>query len=104
MPLDAGHAYELDRLNGNDHWQKAIEKEMCNVGVAFEILNDDQVAPMGWKHVTGHLVFDVKMSFERKARWVLDGHKKPDPLGSTHAGLCPVKCKNCTYICSSKQS
>ena len=38
-------------------------------------------------HVTGHLVFDVKMSFERKARWVLDGHKTPDPLGSTYAGV-----------------
>ena len=33
------------------------------------------------------MVFDVKMDFTRKARWVLDGHKTPDPEGSTYAGV-----------------
>jgi hypothetical protein len=37
--------------------------------------------------VTGHLVYNVKMDFTRKARWVLDGHKTPDPIGSTYAGV-----------------
>ena len=27
------------------------------------------------------------MDFTRKARWVLDGHKTPDPSGSTYAGV-----------------
>ena len=27
------------------------------------------------------------MDFTRKARWVLDGHKTPDPIGSTYAGV-----------------
>ena len=27
------------------------------------------------------------MDFTRKARWVLDGHKAPDPDGSTFAGV-----------------
>ena len=27
------------------------------------------------------------MDFTRKARWVLDGHKTPDPVGSTYAGV-----------------
>eukprot|EP00957_Ditylum_brightwellii_P040423 3059166-Ditylum_brightwellii.AAC.1 len=27
------------------------------------------------------------MDFTRKARWVLDGHKTPDPDGSTYAGV-----------------
>ena len=43
--------------------------------------------PPGWSKVTGHLVFDVKMDFTRKARWVLDRHKTPDPVGSTYAGV-----------------
>ena len=37
--------------------------------------------------MTGHLVFDVKTDFTRKAIWVLDGHKTPDPVGSTYAGV-----------------
>jgi hypothetical protein len=27
------------------------------------------------------------MDFMRKARWVLEGHKTPDPIGSTYAGV-----------------
>ena len=27
------------------------------------------------------------MDFTRKARWVLDGHKTPDPVGSKYAGV-----------------
>ena len=34
---------------------------------------------------TYHLVFDVKMDFSRKARWLLDGHRSADPIGSTYA-------------------
>eukprot|EP00957_Ditylum_brightwellii_P006493 492023-Ditylum_brightwellii.AAC.1 len=42
--------------------------------------------PGGWTKVTGHFIFDVKMDFTRKARWVLDGYRTPDPVGSTYAG------------------
>ena len=37
--------------------------------------------------VTGHLRWYVKMEFTRKKIWVLDGHKTPDPIGSTYAGV-----------------
>eukprot|EP00957_Ditylum_brightwellii_P025486 1926512-Ditylum_brightwellii.AAC.1 len=43
--------------------------------------------PTGWNMVTGHIIFDVKMDFMRKARWVLDEHKTPDPVGSTYVGV-----------------
>ena len=33
------------------------------------------------------MIFDVKMDFTRKARWVLDGHKTPSVAGSTYAGV-----------------
>ena len=68
-------------------WRDALKKEMYNVRAAFEILDEGAHAPHGWKQVTGHLVWDVKMDFTRKARWVLDSHKTPDPIGSTYAGM-----------------
>ena len=55
--------------------------------MAFEILDEGVHVPHGWKQVTVHLVWDVKMDFTRKARWVLNGHKTPDPIGSTYAGV-----------------
>ena len=87
IPRDVEHVHEIDARNGNTLWRDALKKEMYNVGVAFEILDEGAHAPHGWKQVTRHLVWDVKMDFTRKARWVLDGHKTSDPIGSTYGGV-----------------
>ena len=65
----------------------AITKEMTNVGIAFTILNEGKKAPPGWTKASSHMVFDVKMDFTRKARWVKDGHRSPDPTTSSYAGV-----------------
>lgn len=87
IPRSVSHAYQIDIRNKNHFWRDAIRKEMLNVGVAFEVLPTGKKSPPGWRLVTGHIVFDVKMDFSRKARWVLDGHKTPSPEGSTYAGV-----------------
>ena len=85
--MDVAHAKELDHTNGNTLWMDTLKKEMYNVVVAFEMLEDSSKAPSGWTKVMGHLVWDVKMDFTRKAGWVLDGHKTPDLEGLTYAGV-----------------
>ena len=60
---------------------------MINVGVAFEILYKAKSAPVVWPKEIGHLIFDVKMDFTRKARWILDGHRSANLIGSTYAGV-----------------
>jgi hypothetical protein len=87
LPTSEPHSQEIDKKNGNTFWKDALAKEMTEVGVAFEVLDEGVPAPKGTSEVTGHLVWDVKMDFTRKARWVLDGHKTPDPIGSTYAGV-----------------
>jgi hypothetical protein len=87
MPYSVEQAYALDRKNGNTIWADAIGLEMTNVGIAFEVLESVKMTPVGWSKVTGHMVFDVKMDFTCKARWVLDGHRTPDVGGSTYAGV-----------------
>ena len=87
IPTSVEHAFELDRKNGNNLWKDALEMEMYNIGVAFEILEDGKTAPAGYTKVLGHLIWSVRMDFTRKARWVLDGHKTPDPVGSKYAGV-----------------
>ena len=57
---------------------------MMNMGIAFDILDDNDVVPLRWSRVTGHIIFDCKMDMTRKSRWVLDGHKTPEPLHSTY--------------------
>jgi hypothetical protein len=87
IPMNIQHAYDLDKNNGNDVWAKALKKEMLNVGIAFKSLEPEKAVPAGWVKTSGHIVFNVKMSLERKARWVLDGHLTPDADYSTYAGV-----------------
>ena len=87
IPTSVEHAYEHDIKNGNNHWKEALEMEMYNIGVAFEILEDGKTAPIGYTKVSGHVIWSVKMDFIRKARWVLDGHKTHNPVGSKYAGV-----------------
>ena len=87
IPRTVQQAFTFDKMNSNTMWEKAIEKETTNVGIAFQILNSDDDLPVGYKKVTGHLIFDVKMDFTRKARFVLDGHKTEKPDISTYAGV-----------------
>ena len=87
IPTSVEHAFELDRKNGNNLWKYALEMKMYNIGVAFEILEDGKTSPAGYTKVSGHLIRSVKMDFTRNARWVLDGHKTPDPVGSKYTGV-----------------
>jgi len=87
IPATMDEAKILDQQNGNTLWQDAIAKEMFQVGVAFKILGDDENLPVGYTQSSGHIVFDVKMDFTRKARWVKDGHRTPDLEDSKYAGV-----------------
>ena len=87
VPTSVKHALELDAKNKDTFWADALSKEMSNVGIAFELLQLGEKAPPGWTKASGHLIFDVKMDFTRKARWVKDGHRTPDSTTSSYAGV-----------------
>ena len=87
VPTSVENAYELDKENGNTLWRDAIKKEMDNVAVAFHILDHGESEPVGYEHINCHLIFDVKMDFRRKARFVAGGHTTNPPSESTYAGV-----------------
>lgn len=87
IPTTYEEALELDRMNGNDLWQKAIEKEMSNVEVAFKFLEPEGRPPPGYKKITCHVIFDVKFSLERKCRYVAGGHLVDTPPHLTHSSV-----------------
>ena len=47
IPRDVEHAQEIDSRKGSTMWRDALKKEMYNVGVAFEILDEGEHAPHG---------------------------------------------------------
>ena len=87
IPTSVKHAEEIDRINKNTFWQDAINLEISNIGVAFKILEEGEAPPPGYTKSSGHMIYSVKMDFTRKARWVKDGHRTPDPESSSYAGV-----------------
>ena len=61
IPTSIADDERLDYLNGNRLWQEDLEKEMFNIGVAFQILEDDKSLPVRWKPSSGHIIWDVKL-------------------------------------------
>ena len=67
LPQNIEEAYTLDKINGNDFWDKAIKKELGNVLIAFKLLEDGEPIPVGSKKIPYHIIFDVKHDLRRKA-------------------------------------
>ena len=75
VPTNVPKAQALDKENGNTLWGDAIDKEMKNVRVAFDIKEKDLTPPVGHQEIRCHGIFDVKMDgFARKYRMVAGGH------------------------------
>ena len=87
VPMTVEDAYRLDTINGNQYWRNAISKEMRNILIAFDFIDDERKIPNNLKKLGVHLIFDVKMDMTRKARLVAEGHKTSDPEWSTYAGV-----------------
>jgi hypothetical protein len=86
LPKTVEEALRIDEETGTDYWRKAIEKEMRNVMPAFEF-RDDNVVPIGYKHIDCHLVFDIKADLTRKARYVAGGHQTDPPKDSVYSSV-----------------
>jgi hypothetical protein len=78
----------LEKENDSTLWQDAVRKEMKNVHIAFQILNDADAIPPTYQDIRCHMIFDVKMEdFRRKARFFAGGHMTDTPHAMTYASV-----------------
>ena len=88
LPKSVDDALAIDRRSGSTLWADAIAKEMKNVRVAFDALEDGRNVPHGFQFVKCHMIFDIKMEdFRRKARLVAGGHMTNVPATFTYASV-----------------
>jgi hypothetical protein len=87
VPCTIAEARQLDRENGDDFWEKSIEKEMKNVRVAFKVLDANQNLPVDYLKIPCHLFFNIKLDFTRKTRLVAGGHVTDPPAIITYASV-----------------
>ena len=60
---------------------------MSTVKVAFKIIDGPHQIPQGYTEAKGFCIFDLKMDFTRKARWVKSGHLTVSTGESSYAGV-----------------
>ena len=96
VPKTVQEALAIDEETGTDFWRRAIEKEMRKVRVAWK--PKDGITPeqartgkvkdmIGFQEITCHVIFDVKMDFTRKARFVAGGHLTEAPGSITYSSV-----------------
>jgi hypothetical protein len=82
------YALEINKHNGNTLWEDAIAKEMKDVRIAFKCLNRGKRAPLDYKWIKWHMIFDIKIEdFRRKARMVAGGHMTGAPTIMTYTSV-----------------
>ena len=64
-------AISIDRKTGTDYCRHVIENRMAAAGISLKFVND---RPLENTEINCHLVFDVKIDFNRKACYVAGGH------------------------------
>jgi hypothetical protein len=96
VPKSISEALQLDRENGNRLWEDAIKKEMGKAKVAYtpvagctpEQVRANQVDKLrGHQEIKCHIIFDIKMDFTRKARFVAGGHMTETPNSLTYSSV-----------------
>lgn len=95
LPKNVEEALRLDRENGDTQWQNSIKKEMSKADCAYEAV--EGITPeqarrsegelIGYQEIKCHLIFDVKMDFTRKARFVAGGHTTETPASLTYSSV-----------------
>ena len=92
LPKTVAEALQIDKETGTDFWRKAIEKELRKVKIAWEVRDDLDLNEVRkgkqlvrFTEIACHMVFDVKMDFTQKARFVAGGHLTDDPTTITYS-------------------
>ena len=88
VPNTVQEALVIDKEAGTDFWRCAIKMEMRKVWVAWKAkdgVTPEQVCTgkvkdmIGFQEITCHVIFDVKMDFTRKARFVAGRRMTQEP-------------------------
>ena len=96
LPHSVEEALRIDAETKTDYWRRALNKEMSRVKIAWKARDD--VSPtevrqgkvqdmVGYQEIGCHVVFDVKMTFDRKCRFVAGGHTTEAPASMTYSSV-----------------
>jgi len=87
VPQTVEEALQIDVDTKTTFWHDTIKKEMINNRAAFKFLEEDENVPVGYKWIRCHMIFDVKMDFTWKARFVAGVDMTDPPSSITYSSV-----------------
>jgi hypothetical protein len=87
LPKTVKRALEIDAETNTTFWRDALQREMSGIEPVIDILPEVSQPPVGYQKITGHLIFDIKMDFTRKVRFVTGGYLTDPPSTVTYASV-----------------
>jgi hypothetical protein len=94
LPKTVKEVLEVERVTNTDCWRKAVNKEMAKVKIAWathdghtpQQMREGKVPQfIGFQEIGCHIVFDIKINFTWKARFVTGGHTTTAPSPMTYS-------------------
>ncbi|KAL7479600.1 LOW QUALITY PROTEIN: hypothetical protein ACHAW6_005327 [Cyclotella cf. meneghiniana] len=87
-PKTVDEAQVINKATGTTFWHNAIELEMKNMLIAFDVCPNSVTPPSDHQYMKCHVMFDIKMEdFCHKARLVVGGHMTKAPATLTYASI-----------------
>ena len=81
-------------MNGNRVWWEAEERELGQID-EYEAFTDmgigTKAVPHGYKKIRVHMVYDMKVTLQRKARLVADGQLTDTPVDSLYLSVVSLR-------------
>ena len=93
VPRNLKEAIVLDRENSDTQWQDSVALELSQLAEysAFRSVGVHKHPPSGYNRIPAHIIFDVKQSGKRKARFVAGGHRTAPPKESVYSGVATLR-------------
>ena len=95
IPRTYEQALRLDKQSGNTLWGDATVLELTQIDRYVTFIDKGHhtkvKAPIGYKKIRVHLIYDVKHDGRHKARLVADGHLTDIPLESVYSGVVSLR-------------
>jgi hypothetical protein len=85
-------ALAIDKETNTSFWFHAIQKEMKNTKQAFQVFEENKMIPIGYKWIKCHLIFNMKIDFTRRERFITGGHMTYPPSNITYCNV--VSCES----------
>ena len=93
VPRTHAQAVEIDKENGNTKWQdsEAVEMQQLAEYKTFEDKGKGAAAPIGYKKIRCHMIYDVKHDGRHKSRLVAGGHLTDLNIDSVYSGVVSLR-------------